>query len=200
MKNNNLRKSKSKVGKRALQASNKKEWLLAGIILTITFLIYKPVINADFVNWDDDVNIIQNNNIKNLSSENLKNIFTHSFIGGYTPLTTLSFAINYKFSELNPKPYHITNILLHLACTLLVFILLKQLGMNLFITFTVTLLFGIFPMRVESVAWITERKDVLYSFFFLLSAISYLQYMKDKKTVYYLLALLAFGCTTKFPN
>jgi tetratricopeptide (TPR) repeat protein len=93
---------------------------------------------------------------------------------------------------MKPGVFHLNNLLLHMLCTLLVFVLLKRLGANLFISVAVTLLFAVHPMRVESVAWVTERKDVLYGFFYLLALIFYLNFYKTRKILFYFLALAAF--------
>src|ERR1051325_9147161 len=92
----------------------------------------------------------------------------------YHPLTILSLAVNYHFSKLAPYGYHLLNLILHLANTLLVFFFTYKLSrQNVFAAFFVSLFFGIHPMHVESVAWIAERKDVLYTFFFLAGLITY---------------------------
>jgi tetratricopeptide (TPR) repeat protein len=174
-------------------AGKKKEWLLVALILLITFLVFSPVTKYGFVNWDDDVNVTQNRDVQHLDAASIKAIFTHTVIGGYTPLTTLSFAIENKVFGMNPGVFHFNNLLLHLLCTLLVYLFFRQLGAGLFVSLIVTVLFGIHPMRVESVAWITERKDVLYSFFFLLSANFYLRFYQSKRRLFYALALLAFA-------
>ena len=170
----------------------KKDWPYVACILLVTFLVFSPALKNDFVNWDDDVNVTINPNVSDLNSGSIQNIFTHSVIGGYTPLTTLSFAVENRVFGMKPGMFHFDNLLLHLLCTMLVYILMRKLGLNLFIAFVVTFLFGIHPMRVESVAWITERKDVLYSFFYLLSLISYLTFYKSKRLIFYFLALSAF--------
>lgn len=170
----------------------KQEWLLVAFILVVTFLVFSPVLKCDFVNWDDDVNVTINPNVRELNAASIKDIFSHTVIGGYTPLTTLSFAVENQFFGIKPGVFHFNNLLLHLLCTMLVFVFMRKLEANLFISFVVTFLFGIHPMRVESVAWITERKDVLYSFFFLLSLISYITFYKSKRLVFYFLALSAF--------
>lgn len=170
----------------------KQEWLLVAFILLITFLVFSPVLKYDFVNWDDDVNVTINPNVRELNAASVKEIFSHTVIGGYTPLTTLSFAVENRFFGMKPGVFHLNNLLLHLLCTMLVFVFMRKMETNLFVSFVVTFLFGIHPMRVESVAWITERKDVLYSFFFLLSLISYLVFYKSKRLVFYFLALSAF--------
>jgi len=169
-----------------------KEWLLLALILLATFIVYIPALKCDFVNWDDGVNVTENPNVSDLNATTLKNMFSTTVIGGYTPLTTLSFAIENQLYGMKPGMFHFNNLLLHLLNTLLVFLLFRKLGANLFITCTVAILFGIHPMRVESVAWVTERKDVLFGFFFLLSLVFYSAFYQRKKPVYYVLALLAF--------
>ena len=121
-------------------------------------------------------------------------MFTTQVAGSYVPLPVLTFAVEYQIFGLNPLPYHISNLIIHLACTLLVFLLLRLLKLdNLFAAFG-ALLFGIHPMHVESVAWITERKDLLYSLFFIASIILYIYYLNShkKKLLFYLLSLILF--------
>ena len=98
----------------------------------------------------------------------------------YHPVTTLSFALEYRFARLNPFIYHFDNLILHLLNILLVYLFIKLLSGNKIIAFVVALLFGIHPMHVESVAWVAERKDVLYACFFLLSMIFYIKFIKAK--------------------
>jgi protein O-mannosyl-transferase len=192
MSKEKLKKSGKAPVAKPLLDEKRKEWLLVAFILAITFLIFSPAIRYDFVDWDDDTNITINPNMEELNASTIRNIFTSTVIGGYTPLTTLSFAIENQIFGMKPGVFHFNNILLHLLCTLLVFVLLRKFGLNLFIAFAVTLLFGIHPMRVESVVWITERKDLLYSFFFLLALLFYHSWYKTKRLIFYVLALLAF--------
>jgi Tfp pilus assembly protein PilF len=172
--------------------SLKKDGLLLAIILIVTLFLFAPTFKYSFVNWDDDVNITNNRNVTNPDENYIHNIFTQTVIGGYTPLTTLSFAAEYKIWGENAGAYHIHNVIFHLICTALVYLLMRQLGMNLFIAAFTALLFGFHPMRVESVAWVTERKDVLYAMFFLLSTIAYVAYRKTNNLLYFFLSLLVF--------
>ncbi len=172
--------------------NRRREWLLAAAILLITFLVFSSVLNHGFVDWDDDVNVTENPNVKELNATTLKNIFTGEVIGGYTPLTTLSFAIEHAIFGMKPGVFHTTNLLLHLVNTLLVFILIRRLGFSLFVAAFVALLFGIHPMRVESVAWITERKDLLYGMFFLASLIVYTRFRQHGHRRFYYITLLLF--------
>lgn len=192
MKNTQTKKGKNEVASHSGPVTAKKEWFLVILILIGTFLVFSPVLKGDFVDWDDDENITINPNIGGLSAENIKGIFSSTVTGGYTPLVSLSFAVESEIFGIKPGVYHFNNLMLHLLVTLLVFIFLRKLGINQFVSFTVMILFGIHPMRVESVAWITERKDVLYSLFFFLSLLSYLAFHKSKRIIFYLLALLAF--------
>ncbi|MFO7617449.1 MAG: hypothetical protein R6V75_09375, partial [Bacteroidales bacterium] len=162
------------------------------LILVATFVVFSPALRNDFVNWEDDVNVTENPFVKQLNGENIKGLFKQTITGGYRPLATLTFALEHHFFGLNPLVYHLNNILLHLLCTLLFYIFLRKMGAGLIIAFVAAMLFGIHPMRVESVAWITERKDVLYSLFFLTSMILYLKWYRDRRLLFYFLALVAF--------
>lgn len=145
------------------------------LILLITFICYLPSLRNNFTNLDDKQYLIDNPAIKAISAENLKTIFSEQFVGNYQPLTMLSYMIEYNFYGLKPFGYHLTNIFFHLLNTLLVFFITQKLTERLVdnsdtvgvIAFSSALLFGIHPLHVESVAWVAERKDVLYSFFFL---------------------------------
>ena len=150
-----------------------KRLLIGGLLaLVVTFLCFSPGLDHGFVNWDDDRNIFQNEHITSLNAENFwsntKDIWTSTVIGNYNPLTIWTFAIEkmtYGMEDLGK--WHLTNILLHLICVLLVLRISKLLGLSWQGAVFVAFLFGIHPMRVESVAWLTERKDVLYGAFYL---------------------------------
>jgi tetratricopeptide (TPR) repeat protein len=127
-----------------------------------------------------------------LSANSVKRIFTTHIIGNYNPLTTLSFAVEYNFFGANPKIYHVDNLILHLLCIILVFWMILLMGAKPLTAFIVGLLFGIHPLRIESVVWITERKDVLYSAFYLSSLVAYVLFVRRQKKRYYFLSLLLF--------
>ncbi|MCI5055542.1 MAG: tetratricopeptide repeat protein, partial [Flavobacteriales bacterium] len=119
----------------------------------------------------------------------------------YLPITMISYAYEYSKVGLKPYKYHLDNLILHILNVLLVFFFIRLLTKSNLSAFIVSILFGIHPMHVESVAWIAERKDVMYTFFFLLGLISYLKYIEAKKLsiVYYLLAIVFFfgSCYSK---
>jgi len=182
--------NKKKRGKKS-KKSKTANWIRPLILLSLAiFLAYIPVWDADFVYWDDDVNVYENPDIQSLSGENIKRIFSRSIIGNYNPLPILTFAIEHAMVGMNPAVMHVTNLLLHLLSCMLVFFVAKRLKLSDTPALLVALLFALHPMRVESVAWITERKDVLFAVFFWLSFLFYLKSYKQKKYIYY--ALLVF--------
>ncbi|MDD5571400.1 MAG: tetratricopeptide repeat protein [Bacteroidales bacterium] len=140
------------------------------------------------MSWDDYPIVVDNPLIRSLSADNIKTFFsTKTFVGAnYHPVTVLSYAIDYHFFKLDPHKYHLMNLIFHLLNVLLVFILVYIITKRDSAAIIVSLLFGIHPMHVESVAWIAERKDVLYTLFFLGSLIFYVKYIKKDKNYFYL--------------
>ncbi|HEY5771158.1 MAG TPA: hypothetical protein VIS75_00970 [Chitinophagaceae bacterium] len=188
MKKNKLsKKTKTSVASNLLQKGSNPliPVLLVLIAIAATLFSYTPIKNNKLTNWDDDKYIINNPDIRKLDSEHLELLLTKDYEGNYHPVTMLSYAWNYSRGELNPQTYLYTNLLFHLFNVLLVFIFVRKLTGKPAISFISSLLFGLHPLHVESVAWASERKDVLYCFFFLLSLIVYLQYLK--KAIGYIL-------------
>ena len=141
-------------------------------ILVLTVICFATSIPNDFVYWDDDRNILENLNVTSFALsnfwENTVAIFSSTVIGNYNPLPIFTFGLeNMIFGLDQPHFWHINNLILHLICVYLVFRISLSLGLGHIGAIAVTLLFAVHPMRVESVAWITERKDVLYGAFFL---------------------------------
>lgn len=161
-------------------------------ILVVTFIAFIPSLSNDFVNWDDDVNILENTQLDALTWENIKGIFTTRVIGNYNPLPIFTFAIEKHFFGLDPTVIHFDNLLLHLVCVFFVYRVTLDLGMNKWGAVLVALLFGIHPMRVESVAWATERKDVLFGAFYFAAIWTYLKYLKTEKRTFYILTIVLF--------
>lgn len=178
--------------------------LAALLVATITFIVYIPAIQNGFVRWDDHLYVSENRNIISIGLSFLRWNITAVVASLWHPMTMFSLALDYAFWGPNPFGYHLTNILFHSLNTLLVFILtvrlmkLTNIGKTkvLIIGGITAFLFGIHPTHVESVAWISERKDVLCAFFFLMAVIKYLEYIyaKERKTGYacYILTVLFF--------
>ena len=156
-------------------------WLSIVAVIAVTFFAFIQTFQSDFVNWDDDVNILQNKNLAAFTFENIKNIFTTNIMGGYNPLPIFTFAIEKALvgTEGLSKLIHADNLILHLITVFLVYRLVGLMGLSRWSALLVALLFGIHPMRVESVAWATERKDVLFGAFYFASLIQYAKYLKS---------------------
>ncbi len=176
---------------------NNGKWYIVGVLL-LTTLVFSSSIQNDFVNWDDEKNIYENELIKTLSKENFwentAKIFTTPTIGNYNPLSILSLGIDKLIYGLD-KPYgfHLTNLILHLLCTFLVYKIVIGLNLNWLVAIFTALFFGLHPLRVESVAWITERKDVLFGFFYLFALLLYIRHRsRISKKSYSILILFLF--------
>lgn len=171
---------------------------LALVVFT-TFIFLSPSLENKFTNWDDDVYVLDNNLVVNKSVP-IKEILIEPVSCNYHPLTMLSLALDYQFNGLEPSNYHFHNLLFHILNVCLVFIFIFQISEKKIITSTIAaLIFGIHPMHVESVAWVSERKDVLYVFFFILGLITYIQFKKLNKKYWFVLTLILFvlSCLSK---
>lgn len=158
-------------------------------IIGLTFIAFLPTFNNGYVLWDDPEYILHNP----LMSAPLKVVFSSYYVANYHPLTILFLTLEHKFFGADMMGYHAISLLLHLANTSLVFFFIYYLlgKKNVMIPLITALLFGVHPMHVESVAWASELKDVLYSFFFLASLICYVFYIQNSKQLKYL--VYAFG-------
>ena len=156
------------------------------LVFTISLFIFLPTVGNDFVNWDDDRNFLDNPSYRGLSFENLKWMFTTFHLGHYHPLTWLTLGLDYVLWGMNPGGYHFTNALLHAATSWLVYLVVLRLLQMLrgkeeptpallFSAALGALLFAIHPLRVESVAWASERRDVLSGLFYVGSVLLYLR-------------------------
>ncbi len=164
----------------ALTSKSDRDWLFL-LPIVVTFLAFIPTFENGFVNWDDPHNITENRWVQALSFENLYGMFTTNVLGNYNPLPILTFAIEKAIFGLDnlTTVIHTNNLLLHLLCVFLVFRLGTEMGLNRWSSILVALLFGIHPMRVESVAWATERKDVLFAAFYFAALLRYVKYVKS---------------------
>ena len=187
--NQAAKKNPAAIPKRVKSDDTWKYYGMLGIILLISFAVYLPVFNNKLLAWDDD-NYIKNNPL--IYSINLKDIFSQYVMGNYHPLTILTLAIEYQLFGLNETGYHVINLLLHLLNVSLVFYSINLLVKKPEVALVAALLFGIHPLHVESVAWAAELKDLLYTFFFLVSYIFYLKYLPNQQKKFYVFSLLLF--------
>jgi len=166
------------------------------LVVSSILLVYWNVFFNDFlVTWDDDVYVLDNPYLSISEFGDILHLFTITYEGNYHPLTLLSLAIDYWMWGKQPIGYHLTNILLHLLNSLLVYWLAIILINHRLSALGAALLFGLHPMHVESVAWVSERKDVLFLFFLLCGLISYLYARKKDFRRIYLLTFVFFGCS-----
>lgn len=174
--------------------SNIVRWnaLFVLIIIFITALIFSSAINNGFTSWDDNHYVVGNRFIKDFSKEGITKLWTERTGMGGTRLTLTSFMVDYKLWGLNPKFYHAENVLWHILNALLLFFLITRLIKNKQVAFVTAILFAVHPMHVESVAWIAERKDVLYTFFLLLCFHTYISYINARRPILKGLYWLAF--------
>lgn len=173
----------------------RREKFILVIILLLAALVYSPSLFNDFTYWDDLAHTLLNEDIRKLDLDHLLKIFASYYVGMYHPLTTLTFAINYALGGYNPLIYHATNYLLHLVNSILVYFVVRRISNKPFIALFSTAIFALHPMHVESVAWIAERKDVLYAFFFFLSLLLYINYRERLEKRWYWFSLFAFLCS-----
>lgn len=163
------------------------------IIVLVSFIAYRGALNNDFVNLDDDRYVTENPNLFLQSTGEMFKIPEGYHMGNYHPLTMWGYKMIYAKAKLNPYAYHLVNVHLHVFNTILVFIFILLLSQIFEIAFATALLFGVHTMHVESVAWISELKDLLYALFFFASLIFYLLYSENRnKRGYYVIALLLF--------
>lgn len=164
--------------------------------LLVTTFIYSHSLRNGLTNWDDQEYVTENTHLKGFNKENVLYHFTHFHMGNYHPLTMISLSLDHK-EPLRAKRFHITNLVLHVLNTVLVFLFVFLLVKNNYVACITALLFAVHPMHVESVAWVSERKDVLYAFFFLAALCAYVPYIYSEKhnLKWYLLITFLFICS-----
>jgi tetratricopeptide (TPR) repeat protein len=160
--------------------------LLPTLVFAIAFVSFLPGLDGEWLNWDDDVNFLSNPDFRGLGWENLRWMATATHQGHWIPLSWLTLGVNYALGGMNPWGYHLGNLLLHAANAVLFYFTARRLlssvarpgfgepALSAGAAFA-AVLFAVHPLRVESVVWVTERRDVLSAFFFLLSALGYLR-------------------------
>ena len=153
--------------------------------MALTVVAFLPALQGQFLNWDDEKNVVTNEGYRGLGWAQLKWMFTTTLMGHWIPLTWLTLGVNYVLGGMVPWGYHLGNLLLHAANAVVFYAVARRLlaagsgaertqGAVTWGAVTAAAVFAVHPLRVESVAWVTERRDVLSGFFFLLAVLSYL--------------------------
>ena len=172
-------------------------------VAAVTFVVFSPVLGGTFLNWDDDRSLLTNDGFRGLDLAHLHWMFTTTLLGHYAPLTWLSFGVTYAVAGMAPAAYHGGNLALHALNTVLVYGLAARLLAIARPTSAATavragavvaaLVFGIHPLRVESVGWITDRGDVLCATFYLVAVLAYLGFAPGGERRWLIVSLAAFA-------
>lgn len=168
-------------------------YLIYIVLAIITFAAYEPILHNSFVTFDDDSYIYDNSNIT--SGLTIKNIiwsFTNIHANNYHPLTSISHMLDCQLYRLYPGGHHLTNLVFHILNTSLLFFVLYCMTNQMWPCVLVAALFALHPMHVESVAWASERKDVLSTFFWLLTMLAYWRYAQQGGKGRYITAIAMF--------
>ncbi len=185
-----MQKAKSKSSKTPVL--NLESLVPVLVIFLAAWLVYLPTFQFGFTNWDDPTYVKDNPLIRDLTWKGFKNLFTVFLSGNYHPLVLVSYWMEIKWGGGEPGLFHQVNTLLHALNSILVFLILSRHFSGKIPPLAAALLFAVHPLHVESVAWVTERKDVLYGFFLLLSLWIYQKSDSEKWDSFYFVSLLLF--------
>ena len=165
--------------------------LVSVLLLGIVFGVFGQTLGHDFVTYDDDDYVRENPNIKNgLNIRGIGWAFTHVHAGNWHPLTTISHMLDCQLYGLQPWGHHLTNVLLHAAATILLFLALRELTNTHWPSAFVAAVFAVHPLHVESVAWVAERKDVLSGVFFMLTLWAYARFARSNRPARWLYSIV----------
>ncbi len=168
--------------------------LICVLLALATLAVYWPVAQFEFVDYDDQAYVTQNNYVaRGLTWEGVQHAFSDRVLEYWQPVTLISHMVDCQLFGVTPAAPHLINLAFHLANTLLLFLLLRRMTKRDWPSAMVAALFALHPLHVESVAWIAERKDVLSTFFWCLTLWFYLNYVERKRRRDYAVALLFFG-------
>ena len=192
-------KAKAKRRKKARQEAPGKATFRALVIslglVLITWLVFGQTGRHDFVNYDDRVYVYDNHQIRSgFTPHGIAWVFTHEHAGNWHPLTTISHMLDYQIFKLDAGGHHLTNVFLHTVAVLLLFFLLRQMTGSMWRSAFVAAVFAIHPLRVESIAWVAERKDVLSAVFFMLTLGAYVRYARKQTLGRYILVAVLLVC------
>ena len=183
---------------RSWSAGLNDRWMVLGICIflaAITWLVFGQTLRHQFVNYDDGEYVFKNAQVaRGLTLEGIVWAFTHVHSSNWHPLTWISHMLDCQFYGLNPGGHHLTNVLLHAAAAILLFLVLREMTGTFWRSAFVAAVFAIHPLRVESVAWVAERKDLLSGLFFMLTMGAYVRYARAPWSLFrYGLVVLLFA-------
>ena len=173
-------------------------WTLIGIsifLIALTWAVFGQTGNYQFVNYDDPLYVLDNAHVRaGLTWRGIAWAFTHVHSQNWHPLTTMSHMLDCQLFGVNPGAHHLVNVFFHSIAAVLLFILLAQITNSIWASAFVAAVFAIHPLRVESVAWIAERKDVLSGVFFMLTLLAYFRWTRKQTVGRYLAMSILFAC------
>ncbi len=171
---------------------NKKTWFAICLII-VTLIFYFQVRDFEFITFDDPAYVYDNENItKGITLDSLYWIFTNKVVGNWHPITMLTHLIDVEIYGINPGGHHITNVLIHILNVIMLYGFIARAANNIGLALFVALIFAIHPSRIESVVWVSERKDVLSTFFMLISLHWYLFWVDKQNKKGYIIAIVFF--------
>lgn len=171
----------------------RREGLICLLIAVIILAVYWQVGRHSFVNYDDGEYVTENRQVQaGLTWEGMRWAFSTTHSSNWHPLTWVSHMLDCELYGLNPTGHHLTNVLFHILNSILLFLIFTRMTGSLWRSGLVAMLFAIHPIHVESVAWVAERKDVLSTFFWMLTMVAYLRYVERQKVGRYLAVVFFF--------
>lgn len=180
-------------GRNIQSLSRFRPYFLPLLLFVATLTIFANTMNADLLeSWDDNIYISQNPYVINFSLGNLVDVWTKSYNGEYIPVTLTNFIIEYQLWGAGRAGYHVVNVILHGLNGVLVYLLIKRLYGSSVVAFVAALLFIAHPLQVETVAWVSQRKNLLSLCFFLLAFLSHMSSLKKKSTKLLIIAWICF--------
>src|SRR5437763_15524163 len=168
--------------------------VICAVLVGITWFVFAQTVRHQFVTYDDPQYVYANPDVSaGVSLRRISWAFTHTIAGNWQPLTTISHMLDCQLYGLDPSGHHFTNVLLHTIAVVLLFLVLQQMTSSLWRSAFVAALFAIHPLHVESVAWVSERKDVLSAVFFMLTLGCYARYVRSPSIGRYLTMSILFA-------
>jgi tetratricopeptide (TPR) repeat protein len=169
------------------------EIIVCLFLIVATLAVFWQLSNHEFVDFDDDTYVSENSHVQTgLTKEGIVWAFTTTHANFWHPLTWLSYMLDCQLFGLDPGMHHLSNLLLHMANSILLFLVFRRMTGALWCSAFVAALFALHPLHVESVAWVSQRKDTLSTFFWMLTMWSYVWYVERPGVNRYLLVLLFF--------
>lgn len=182
--------------KKTIFEKTRSHVLPVAVLLSVTLSVYARTLGHEFIlNWDDIFYIVENETIRGITLEHVKDAFTRFYVGNYAPLHIISYMLDYSLWDLNPAGYIFVNMFIHALNGVLFYFLLFRLNRSKALGVLAAFIFLVHPVQVESVAWVSQRKNLLAMFFFLGSFHFYVSYRHDRSqrgNFFYVSSILAF--------